>query len=137
MKILTDNEAPLHVKSASVEPGEQLPLDEMFQLMKASGGCGLAANQVGITKQFFIMSYGGRDYVCINPEILESLGQDKQTEGCLSFPGMKRDIVRAESIRVSYTNREGQRKTHRMNGFLARIFQHEFDHLQGVTFETR
>lgn len=110
----------------------------MFELMYQSLGVGLAAPQVGLSKRFFVYNPswdrhpGGDEIVVINPQILEYTGQKlTDVEGCLSVPELQAMIVRYSEIEVAYTTIEDNRVQVHLSGLPARIFQHEFDHLDG------
>lgn len=129
----------------SVKPykfDEQDPVSteiEMLNLMVKSKGVGLAANQVGLDASVFAMLKLNGDKVAVfNPVIR---GASKETnldvEGCLSFPALMLNVKRANSIAVSYQNKEGNTINEELHGFDARVFQHEFDHLQGINFVDR
>lgn len=110
-------------------------ISAMFKLMWEHNGIGLAAPQVGINRRFFIMERHGKAYVCINPRILKkSKEEELGPEGCLSFPGVELQIPRAKEIRVSYQTLRGQRVEKKFRGIMARCFQHELDHLDGIVF---
>jgi peptide deformylase len=105
--------------------------------MYASGGCGLAATQVGEIVRIFVIDCAGEDEpsdlkVFINPEILETDGQQVWNEGCLSFPGVSEEIKRAETVRARAVDRNGQPFEIEADGLLAVAIQHELDHLNGV-----
>jgi len=104
-----------------------------YTLEKNPTGVGLAAPQVGINKRIFIIHYAGRKMIFINPIILHKDTSMKIiNEGCLSVPGINILIARNENIRVSFTDINNNRTTNcPLNGFLARIFQHEYHHLEG------
>lgn len=111
-------------------------IDEMFRVMKENNGVGLAANQVGINFNMFVMSINEKDYVVINPKILQySNKQVEMTEGCLSFSKQFYNIKRSEKIVVEYMNRSGEIIKETMDGLAARCFLHEFDHINGITFQ--
>ena len=113
-------------------------IDEMFDLMETHNGVGLAAPQVGITRRFFLLSYGGNKMVCINPEIVKSDDKKvKMDEGCLSYPGMFLEIERPATVKVSYTDLTGVRRSPNLKRLMARAFQHELDHLNGVVYIER
>ncbi|WP_300392529.1 peptide deformylase [Fusobacterium sp.] len=111
-------------------------LDNMVETMHDANGVGLAAPQVGINKRFFVIDIGdGVVRKIINPEILEfSESISESDEGCLSVPGIYKKVKRAYEIKVKYMNELGEVKEETMNGFLAKAFQHEFDHLTGTLF---
>jgi len=106
----------------------------MFLLLqKHPLGCGLAAVQVGILKQVFIIRHKGFHLMVINPEIL-SYSEEKSDyeEGCLTYPDQYKVISRSESIDVKFHSGTEIIKM-KLEGFIARIFQHEYDHLHGKT----
>jgi peptide deformylase len=108
-------------------------LDEMADVMYQKDGVGLAAPQVGISKRIFVADIGDGLINLINPKIGQRNGEEKAVEeGCLSFPGIRVDISRPESIMVSGLNEKGDRVEIKAEGLWARVFQHEIDHLDGV-----
>lgn len=111
---------------------------ELLRLMKKENGIGLAANQAGINLRLFVMNIEDRYFHCFNPSILgfsETLLN--YNEGCLSFPGENCSILRPESIMVRYYSANGQMTEEILSGLAARCFQHELDHLNGVTMFDR
>jgi peptide deformylase len=114
---------------------EMIP--KMFATMHESRGLGLAANQVGVALHLALVSDTGEDEdtrVAINPELIEEDGALSMEEGCLSFPGLNGLITRPERIKVRYMNLEGETVIEEADGLLARCFQHEIDHLNGILF---
>ena len=115
----------------------------MFELMYASDGVGLAANQVGLPFRLFVMNPTGKkeekeeEYVFINPVILKKNGNASDSEGCLSFPDMHANVVRSESIEVEAVSLSGEVQQFKWKNRLARIVQHEIDHLNGFCFVDR
>lgn len=109
-------------------------IDGMIDLMKVHKGIGLAAPQIGLNYRFFMMETD----MYINPVILEQ-SEDIviDTEGCLSFPGLSMRVKRAKKVIVEYTNIEGKRKEGKFVNYMSRCFQHELDHLDGITFNQR
>lgn len=108
--------------------------DEMVVFMKKNNGIGLAANQVGHNLRLFVMSIDGRDYKCFNPIILnKSTATSTAPEGCLSFPKKTVLVERNDSIFVSWFDEEGKLVLEQLTGIAARCFQHELDHLNGIT----
>lgn len=110
---------------------------DMIRLMKSKNGVGLAAPQVGILKRFFIMKYKD-DYIkCFNPEIIYlSPQKSAMKEGCLTYPQQIHGVVnimRPKTIQVKYTNENNHEVTLRLRGFDSKVFQHELDHLNGLT----
>ena len=108
-------------------------IERMIETMYHYDGVGLAAPQVGISQRFFVMDVGNGPVAVINPEILEI---DPETEvaeeGCLSFPEIFVEIERSKRIKVRYQNTKGEYVEEELEGYAARVFQHEFDHLNGV-----
>ena len=108
--------------------------ERMIELCDMYGGIGLAAPQIGISKRFFVIHYGGIDTVVINPEIIDqTTNVETDSEGCLSYPGTRVPVRRHTDVKVSFTNLQGKRHKRWMRGMTARIFQHELDHLNGIT----
>lgn len=110
---------------------------DMSKIMLEHSGIGLAAPQVGVNKRIFIMGNETRLYVCINPEIIESSGSVMDIEGCLSFPDLWLHVRRAESIKVRYQNALAETVESEFTGIIARVFQHEYEHLDGVCFVSK
>jgi peptide deformylase len=111
-------------------------ISDMFETMYDANGVGLAAPQVGILKQIFVVDIGdGNRYVAINPEI-RTLGEEVQTgeEGCLSVPGKEGIVTRPMKIEVKALDQNMQEYTLEVSGFLARAFSHENDHLNGILY---
>lgn len=119
----------------------------LIQVMLKNGGIGLAANQVGYPYRVFVMGGGDVAFACFNPEVLaeepptsadgsEEL-MDNSEEGCLSYPGLFLSVSRAKRIRARYTDFNGVTKETVFEGVTARVFQHELDHLNGITFTTK
>jgi peptide deformylase len=109
---------------------------EMERIMTASGGVGLASNQVGLDKRIIVVHDGKEVRYIINPVITRSEGSCVMTEGCLSFPGVFRRIRRPEKIEFSYQTEEGRLVVNaKADGIYARCVQHEVDHLNGKTYK--
>ncbi|KXS43322.1 MULTISPECIES: peptide deformylase [unclassified Candidatus Frackibacter] len=109
-------------------------LKDMADTMYDADGVGLAAPQIGVSKKMFVVDIGEGLISLVNPEIIESSGEDIDEEGCLSIPGEAGDVLRAEKIVIKGLNPEGEEVKIEANGLLARALQHEFDHLNGVLF---
>lgn len=103
-------------------------------LADSANGVGLAAPQIGISKCAIVVNYEEDWYELINPEIIKQEGSEIDTEGCLSVPGIIGEVTRAEKVVVKALNRQGREVEIRAEGFLARILQHEIDHLDGILF---
>lgn len=115
---------------------------EMFEIMYASGGIGLAANQVALPYRLFIVNVEGRpdageELVFINPVLSRPRGVAVQEEGCLSLPGLRMDVRRPERVLVEAWSLDGEPIRMDLDGLLARVVQHEFDHLEGRLFTDR
>jgi peptide deformylase len=117
---------------------KELVLD-MIETMEANGNAlGLAAPQVGKSVRLCIIILDGKKYILINPEIKsKSLRKEVMEEGCLSFPGEYLLIKRNKKVKVEALDRHGKKIEVKAEGMLARAFQHEIDHLNGVLFIDR
>ena len=118
-----------HVNAAVIER-------EMLDIMRESNGIGLAANQVGLLRRVFVMKLqDGREIGCFNPWIMFG-DNDKieDTEGCLSFPNLWLKVERHNKITAAYLDNTGKQCIIELEGIDARCFQHELDHLDGITF---
>ena len=109
-------------------------LDDMKDTLIKSEGVGLAAPQVGILRRVFIVKYEDYYFECINPKIIEMKGKCTDKEGCLSVKGASGDVERPTKIKVSFFDRNGKEHLLKVTGFLARIFCHEYDHLDGILY---
>jgi peptide deformylase len=121
----------------------QTLIDDMVETMRAAPGVGLAAPQVNVPLRVIVVEFNESEdeeappilYVCINPKITPtSADEEIGTEGCLSIPGIVGDVSRPISVAVKALNRQGQPMKLKASGWLARIFQHEVDHINGVLF---
>jgi peptide deformylase len=112
--------------------------NRMLKLMREERGIGLAAPQVGISKRLFVMEINGVTRACFNPEITKASNNLVDfDEGCLSFPGKSCIIKRPDTVEVRYFNLQGQAQEETLTGIEARCFQHELDHLDGITMWDR
>jgi peptide deformylase len=117
-------------------------IDDMIETMYAAPGVGLAANQVGVSKQVAVIDVGLRDeksplFVLINPEIVKLEGEVEAEEGCLSVPDYTTVLKRAMKVCVKGLDRNGKPVEIEAEGLLARALQHEIDHLNGILFVDR
>lgn len=115
---------------------------EMFELMYAAKGVGLAANQVDLPIRLFVANLESNPKTCeelvfINPVVSMPKGSEEQEEGCLSLPGLYGNVIRPKQVRVAAYNLQGQEIDITATGLLARVVQHELDHLDGVLFVDR
>lgn len=112
-------------------------VQDMAQTMYAAPGVGLAATQVDVFEQIFVVDISETHHqlmVFINPEILSSSGEVETEEGCLSVPGIYEKVRRADKVTVRALNQKGEPFTLEAEGFLAVCIQHEMDHLRGRVF---
>lgn len=109
----------------------------MYQAMVEHRGYGVAGPQVGVSKRIFVYDIGEGPHTLINPEIISSGGEDWMIEGCLSIPGLQGEVPRAERVVVTGIDENGEQVKIKANGLLARVFQHEIDHLNGMLFVDR
>lgn len=111
-------------------------LDDMADTMYDAEGVGLAAPQVGILKRVIVIDCGGEEGLIemINPELVDKVGEQFGAEGCLSIPRLNGDVRRAQTVTVKGLNRKGEAYTVTGSDLLARAFQHEIDHLDGILF---
>jgi peptide deformylase len=112
-------------------------IDDMAKLMYKNKGLGLAAPQVGILKRVIIADVGEGLVSLVNPKILWRQGKDIMSEGCLSIPGIDLEIKRSKEVIVEGLNREGEKLQLGAVGLLARVLQHEIDHLDGILIVDR
>jgi len=127
-------------------PDLQTLIDDMIETMRAAPGVGLAAPQVNIPLRVLVVEYGDDEdeevppklYALVNPEITRSSKETiVGTEGCLSIPDYVGDVDRFETITLKGQDRRGKPRKVKASGWLARIFQHEIDHLDGILFLDR
>jgi len=109
-------------------------LNDMKQTMDHYDGVGIAAPQVGMLKRIALVSHEEEFYELINPEIIEQEGEQDSNEACLSVAGLCGDVVRPKRIKVSAQDRDGNEFTVTAEDFLATVFCHEIDHLNGILF---
>ena len=148
-EIVTIPEPVLRKKAHKVTdfgPELQVLIDDMVETMRNAPGVGLAAPQVASPLRVIVVEFGDEEneevppklYTMVNPEIVRvSEEMVVGTEGCLSIPGFIGDVERLDQITIKGQNRFGKPMRVKANGWLARIFQHEIDHLNGVLFTDR
>ena len=154
-KIVTLPEPVLRRKAHTVtkfDKNLQTLIDDMIETMRAAPGVGLAAPQVNISERLIVVEYGEEEedesegqqegpkklFVMINPEILKASQETLLgVEGCLSIPNLVGEVERHATIQVKGLNRHGKPMKVKAQGWLARIFQHEIDHLNGILFPDR
>jgi len=127
-------------------PEFQILVEDMVETMREAPGVGLAAPQVGLSMRLIVVEFGDEEddkaparlYTMANPEITRISEETLVgTEGCLSIPGIQGDVERGAAVTVKGLNRHGHPMTVKAKGWLARIFQHEIDHLDGILFVDR
>ena len=106
--------------------------EDMFRVMYQAPGLGLAGPQIGVQKQIFVYDVDDDPQVIINPKIVESSGEWVYDEGCLSIPGLYVEMLRPKNVLVRGINLQGNQVEFEADELLARLFQHEVDHLNGV-----
>jgi peptide deformylase len=106
--------------------------DDMIATMYDAPGVGLAAPQVGVEKRLFVYDVGDGPHTLVNPEIVEGDGEFTYEEGCLSVPGLSWEIVRAKRVHLTGVDLAGNDVSIEADELLARCFQHELDHLDGI-----
>ncbi len=152
-KIVTLPEAVLRRKARTVnkfDKGLQTVIDDMIETMRQAPGVGLAAPQIGLSERIIVVEYFEHEedeekedapkkvWVVLNPEIVKPSEEKVMgIEGCLSVPGLIGEVERHTAIQVKGLNRHGKPLKIKAEGWLARIFQHEIDHLNGVIFTDR
>ncbi len=152
-KIVTLPEAVLRRKARAVtkfDKGLQTVIDDMIETMRQAPGVGLAAPQVGLSERIIVVEYFEHEedeekedapkkvWVVLNPEIIKPSDETLMgIEGCLSVPGLVGEVERHAAIQIKGLNRHGKPLKVKAEGWLARIFQHEIDHLNGVIFTDR
>jgi peptide deformylase len=121
-------------------------IEDMIETMREAPGVGLAAPQIGISERLVVIEYGDDEdenvpkklYVLVNPEIVEASEEKVEgIEACLSVPQLYGEVERHEKLVVKALNRHGKPVKIKVDGWMARIFQHEIDHLEGVLFTER
>ena len=121
----------------TITPDIQRLIDDMIDTMYNAHGAGLAATQIGVPVQLFVVDVAEEDQpsdltVFLNPVLLHKEGKTTSVEGCLSFPGVREEILRATHVTMRAMDRHGKPFELTAEGFLAIALQHEHDHLQGV-----
>ncbi len=119
--------------------------EQMLDKMREANGVGLAAPQVGVLLRLFVVELPedeeneqpAETYVLFNPEIVKGQGEQVGYEGCLSVPGYVGEVARREKITVQGLNEKGKPVRMKVEGYLARVFQHEIDHLDGILYTDR
>ena len=120
-------------KGTLPDPIIQNLISRLKMTMKLYGGLGLSANQCGVFQRVFVIGSDQFQIACINPRIVgKSPSTIKESEGCLSYPGLYVKVDRPDWVEVEYTNENGELIQTRLDGVTARCFQHELDHMNGI-----
>jgi len=149
----------LRTKSRKVQKVTRQLVDlayQMLETMHEVEGVGLAAPQVGVLQRLFVAELPedpddpddtakeaalrklrGQTFILFNPEIVKSQGEQVGLEGCLSIPGWVGEVARCEQVTVQGLDERGKKVRHKVEGYMARVFQHEIDHLDGILFTDR
>ena len=152
-KIVTLPDSVLRRKAhtvSQIDKNLQTLIDDMVETMRDAPGVGLAAPQIGLSERIIVVEYFEREedeekedapkkvWALLNPEIIKSSEETLLgVEGCLSIPGLVGEVERHAAIQVKGLNRHGKPVKIKAEGWLARIFQHEIDHLNGIVFPDR
>ena len=132
------NKAPQSFNFEDEGDSAQNVANVLFERMKQLGGVGLSANQVGLDMRVFVMGLGETKIAVFNPIIIKySKTEELFNEGCLSYPGIMLAINRPTKITATYQDQTGKFIEQEFNGLTARIFQHEYDHMNGTDFTKR
>ena len=101
-------------------------------------GIGISANQIGIWERAFVIMAEEDTIVCFNPKIIKSYTEKVSfNEGCLTYPDLFLDIIRPNSIIAKWEDEDGKIHKEKLTGFTSRVFQHEYDHMEGIDFTQR
>ncbi len=119
---------------ARFDDGVRSLIDEMYRVMEENHGLGLAAPQIGVAKRVFVYDSEDGPHALVNPRLIKGSGEQVSVEGCLSIPGLQGEVKRYECVTVEGLNENGKKVRIRAQGLLARVFQHEMDHLDGTLF---
>ena len=109
-------------------------VQDLFAAMRAHDGVGLAAPQVGVLKKVAVIEYDNKTYVLINPKVIDQKGLQEGEEGCLSFPGIYAHVTRPQWVKIEAQDEKGETHVYEGEGYTARAFLHEMDHLTGKLF---
>lgn len=109
-------------------------IQDMIETMRYENGIGLASPQIGILKRLIVIDIGEEPIVAINPIIEYEEGKVEDVEGCLSVPNLRGKVDRPESIKVKYMDQNGKEVKMNVQGYAARVFCHEIDHLNGILY---
>jgi len=109
-------------------------INDMAETMYEVNGAGLAAPQIGVSERIIVIDVGQGLISLVNPEIIEAEGEERDVEGCLSIPGRNGYVTRSSRVTVRGLGVNGKERRYQAEGLLARAFQHEIDHLDGILY---
>ena len=118
----------------SIDKKLEILIEDMIETMRYENGIGLASPQVGLLKRLIVIDIDEEPIVAINPIIENEDGQIEDIEGCLSVPNLRGKVDRPERITVRYMNQDGEEIKKDVQGYAARVFCHEIDHLNGILY---
>ncbi|MEE8442135.1 MAG: peptide deformylase [Dehalococcoidia bacterium] len=120
----------------TIDASLQRLIGDMIETMHHEGGVGLAANQVGVLRRVAVIQLPEDEepYVLINPQVVSIQGQRELEEGCLSIPGYRGTLSRAETVRAKALDRNGKSIRIKADGLMAQALEHEIDHLNGILY---
>ena len=128
----------LKLDGVSADLDREELVEELVKTMREGNGIGLSANQVGILERVFVMYSDLKErkiIACFNPQIIEeSIEQSLEDEGCLTYPGLWLKVNRPVWIKATWEDSQGTAGEYRLEGLEARVFQHEYDHMEGTNF---
>ena len=142
LKLIPDSDPVLHKPPAKYDFEQygstaHLFANVLYEKMKEFGGVGLSANQVGVDASVFVIGVEDVRIDVFNPEVVATYGESDYNEGCLSYIGVYLSLKRPERIEVKFQNASGEWQERMYTGLTARIFLHEYDHMQGKTMKDR
>lgn len=138
--IVLEGDSVLYKKCRKVDKFDEklsVLIDDMIETMNKAGGVGLAAPQVGILRRVVVIDVGDGVMELVNPVIVESSGEQRAEEGCLSCPGQYGTTIRPKCVTVEAFDRKGRKVEYKGTDLKARAFCHEIDHLDGILFKSR
>jgi peptide deformylase len=143
IRIVGDPVLRQHAETVTRFDGELLQLvDDLEHSMRAAQGIGLAAPQIGVSLRVILVGHFDEDdsilmQPMINPRVIDSSGKCEMEEGCLSVPGVREVVIRPENVTVEFQDVDGKLQQRELTELEARVFLHEYDHLEGVLFVDR
>jgi peptide deformylase len=140
MKLVDQNNPILRQPAAAVDNVAEIQdlIKNLYDTLEVSHGVGLAAPQIGIGKQVFVIAIDGIKKTFINPVVLATSEQSvEDIEGCLSLPNLRLKVKRPPQIKAMWTNEQGEQEIADLDGLWARCWLHEYDHVNGILIDDR